>query len=247
MIKINENILRKIIRETLLETINERGTNMNSLYHFTTEDCLGEIIKTGTLRTSGMQYEKRNFSRFISFTRHKTNMEGFGKARDCCVRIEVDGRGLSNVKGANTYPYEYYSPNRTWNRNFHNGKDSAKTMCLLARNGKFGGEGAYMSQAEESFETQDRELDITKITKSIDVLLPRYFFRRLEDGGDPEVASFENILFECSTVNNGLPNLIHVYENKRDFMLQNGNAMPLNEFIDKIENVNYSMNVAVEQ
>lgn len=244
---INENTLRKIIRETLLEMIGERGTNMDSLYHFTDEDSLRGIVGSGTLRTSGRQFDKRNRRRFISFTRHKSNLEGFAKPRECNVRIEVDGRGLSNIKGANTYPYEYYSPSRPWNKNFHNGKDSANVMYLLARNGEFGGEGAYMHQAEESFETMDTELDISKITKSIDVLLPRNFFRRVERGGDPEVTRFESILFACSTANNRLPNLIHVYENPNDFSMQTGKAMSLDEFLNRLDAINGNMSVAVEQ
>lgn len=244
---ITEDILRKIIRETLLEMVDERGTNMESLYHFTDISSLRDIIKSGTLNTSGRQFDKRNRHRFISFTRHKSNLEGFAKPRECDVRIEVDGLGLSNVKRSNVYPFEYYSPKRSWNRNCHNGKDSAKTMYLLARNGLFGGEGDYMHQAEESFETDEYGLNILKITKSIDVLLPTNFFKWAERGGNKETLRFESDLFACSTIPSPLVGLIHIYDNKRDFNMQTGNAMSLDDFLNKIDAINGNMSVAVEQ
>ena len=244
---ITEDILRKIIRETLLEMIGERGTNMESLYHFTDIGSLRNIVRTGVLYTNGRQFDKRNQRHFVSFTRHKSNLEGFAKPRECDVRIEVDGLGLSNVKGSNVYPFEYYSPKRSWNRNCHNGKDSAKTMYLLARNGKFGGEGEYMHQAEESFETDKDGLNILKITKSIDVLLPMNFFERLERGGDREITRVEGTLFSCSVSTSPLVGLIHIYDNKRDFNMQTGNAMSLDDFLNRIDAINGNMSVAVEQ
>ena len=82
---ITEEILRGIIHDVIYEALSERGTNMDSLYHFTHIYSLPGIFNTNSLEASDMQFDKRNNKKFISFTRHKSGLEGFhdGKGMQC--------------------------------------------------------------------------------------------------------------------------------------------------------------------
>ena len=232
---INEETLRKIIRVALSEAIDERGTNMDSLYHFTSVDRVFDIINSGELRTSGMQPDKRNQKRYISFTRHKSRLEGFATPRRCNVRIEVDGRGLSNIRHSDTYPFEYYSPNRPWQKTWKiQGGPSAKKMYQDEKRAGHGGESDYMHQAEESFETYDTEIDIRKITREIDIYLPKEFINTLVScehrTGYHEIY---DEMYDCLMHHSPLLNRTFVYTNMTDFNLQTNNRTPLADFYQK--------------
>lgn len=231
---ITEDILRQIVRNALLEAIEEGGTNMESLYHFTDINSLSRIFSTGYLKTNQWQTDKRNGKRFISFTRHKSNLEGFGYARECDVRIEVDGQKLNSMHG-NVYPYEYYSPKRAWSR-IHEDPRTAKMKYqnAHAEGTHKSGEESYFHQSEESFETTREFLDLENIVKRIDILMPENLSKII--GGMKNEQKNEWVLKITSLTSNSSPltNCTFVYESKKDFNLQTENCIPLRQYADKI-------------
>ena len=246
---ITENILRKIIRETLLEMIGEGGTNMHSLYHFTHFFRLPGIINSGKLRTNEFQGDKRNGKKFISFTRHKSNLEGFAMARECDVRIEVDGQKLSSLTSTDVYPFEYYSPKRPWNQRVYGGDRTAKFMYQQARKARQTGECDYMHQAEESFETTRDEIDIENIVIEIDILVENNFFDMVEKN-DGNIRYFLTNLASIKNTKSPLIGKTFVYMSEKDFSLQTQNKIPLAQFAQMIlmaQNKDFGMRKAVEQ
>lgn len=219
---IKESTLKEIIKQTLLEALSERGTNMQTLYHFTYINALYQILKDGFLKTSAGQKDRRNGKRFISFTRHRSRSEGFERARECNVRIEVDGQKLSSL-GGDIYPFEYYSPKGRWSTVHDDADRSAKKKYqdAHAAGAHLRGEGQYMHQAEESFETTAEILPLEGLVTRIDILLPWM------DG--------ENVLAEVIgekyiTTNSPLLNNIYIYSDKRDFNLQDSNCVDFKTF-----------------
>lgn len=219
---ITENILRSIIRNVLLEMIDERGTNMQSLYHFTTIRPMLNILRTGELSASSYQRNKRNGKNFISFTRHRSNLEGFAGARELNVRIEVDGQALSNVKNSDVRSFEYYAPNYRWVKDMGYGEKSAKAYYLEDPHGDKTGddERKYMSQAEESFETFVSHIPAIGLIKGIDIFI----------GSKTQ----EETLYDAFSIEpfiNKLLNLVHIYFNMNSFNLQNNNWLSVEEFL----------------
>lgn len=231
---ITEDILRQIVRTALLEAIEEGGTNMQSLYHFTDLDKLVKILSDGYLNTNQWQDDRRNGKRFVSFTRHRSNLEGFAFPRNCNVRIEVDGQKLSSVHG-NVYPYEYYSPGRRWS-NINSDYRSAKKKYqdAHARGIHRSGEEAYMHQAEESFETKSPKLFICDVVKRIDILVPNNLLNAISNFNQEQkyewVYKMRQLLFNSM----GNTGLIFVYENQKDFNLQTDNCIILREYANKL-------------
>lgn len=202
--------------------IDERGTNMQSLYHFTTIRPMLEILKTGDLKASSSQREKRNGKNFISFTRHKSNLEGFAGVRALNVRIEVDGQALSNVKNSDVRPFEYYAPNNRWVKDLGYGEKSAKAYYLEDPYGDKTDdpEREYMSQAEESFETDIRYIPAIGFIKGIDIFI----------GSKTQEETLYNA-FSTEPFINKLLNLVHIYFNMNSFNLQNNNWLSVEEFL----------------
>lgn len=215
---ITEEVLRGIIHDVIYEALSERGTNMDSLYHFTHIYSLLGIFRLGALEASEAQRDKRNGKNFISFTRHKSSREGFAAARECNVRIEIDGDGLSSIKNSTIYPYEYYSPNRVWNRSHYGDGRTAKSMYQDARKHKLHGECDYMHQAEESFEIDSYGIPIEGITREIDILVKGV-------GWDTS-----RILTNLVDSESPLLNKTYVYTNKMDFDLQTDNKTDIFTF-----------------
>ena len=107
---INENALRKAIRDAILES-----TNMGVLYHFTDMEGLCGMAKSGKVNLSDMQKEISGGKNFMSFTRHKSYREGYAAAEgmDLPVRIEFNMARVNSMHGVKTEPFEYYSPDRS--------------------------------------------------------------------------------------------------------------------------------------
>ena len=64
---INENTLRKAIRDAILES-----TNMGTLYHFTDMEGLYGMAESGKINLSDIQKEISGGKNYMSFTRHKS-------------------------------------------------------------------------------------------------------------------------------------------------------------------------------
>lgn len=226
---ITEEVLRGIIHDVIYEALSERGTNMDSLYHFTYIYSLPGIFRLNALEASDMQRDKRNGKSFISFTRHKSSREGFAAARECNVRIEVDGDGLSNIRNSTVYPYEYYSPNRIWNQRHYGDGRTAKSMYQDGKRRKLGGEFDYMHQAEESFEIDSYGIPIENITREIDILITDIELM----GNTKEIRS---LFSELLDIDSPLLNITYVYMSRRDFDLQTKNRMNIFDFYNKLVN-----------
>lgn len=226
---ITEEVLRGIIHDVIYEALSERGTNMDSLYHFTYIYSLPGIFRLNALEASDMQRDKRNGKSFISFTRHKSSREGFAAARECNVRIEVDGDGLSNIRNSTVYPYEYYSPNRIWNQRHYGDGRTAKSMYQDGKRRKLGGEFDYMHQAEESFEIDSYGIPIENITREIDILITD-----IELMGDTK--EIRSLFSELLDIDSPLLNITYVYMSRRDFDLQTKNRMNIFDFYNKLVN-----------
>lgn len=226
---ITEEVLREIIHDVIYEALSERGTNMDSLYHFTHTYALPGIFRLNALEASDLQRDKRNGKAFISFTRHKSSREGFAAARECNVRIEVDGDGLSNIKNSTIYPYEYYSPNRVWNQRHYGDGRTAKSMYQDGKRRKLGGEFDYMHQAEESFEIDSYGIPIENITREIDILITD-----IELMGDTK--EIRSLLSGLVDTESPLLNKTYIYTSRRDFDLQTKNRMNIFDFYNKLVN-----------
>lgn len=237
---ITETILRKIIRKALLEAIEEGGTNMQSLYHFTSIDSLAQILADGYLKTNRWQEDRRNGKRFVSFTRHRSNLEGFAYPRELDARIEIDGQKISSVRG-NIYPYEYYSPDRRWSE-INDDYRTAKTKYQDAHaNGKHrSGEEAYMHQAEESFETISEKLYLVDVVKRIDILVPYNLLSRIENFGTKKQTTWINKIRKLLFSKSPLIEVVYVYENEKDFNLQTENCIPLIKYFENLIKCAYS-------
>ena len=228
---ITEDILRQIVREALIEAIEEGGTNMQTLYHFTDLKSLGHMMADGVLKTNRWQRDKRNFKNFISFTRHRSNQEGFAYARKCQVRIEVDGQKLNSLHGS-VYPYEYYSPEREWSKMWRDYLTAKEKYRKAYERGEHrSGEPSYFHQAEESFETDKDSIPLISVVKRIDILFPMDFYRSL--GRKSRTYALDDFL-RVIHGNARIVNNIFVYENERDFNLQTDNCMPVRDFFIKL-------------
>lgn len=107
---IDENALRKAIREALLES-----TNMRTLYHFTDMEGLLGMAESGKINLSDMQKEISGGKNYMSLTRHKSYREGYAAAEgmELPVRVEFNMARVNSTHGVRTEPFEYYSPNRS--------------------------------------------------------------------------------------------------------------------------------------
>jgi hypothetical protein len=232
--KIKGKQLNRIIAECITEALNERGTAMRSLYHFTSVKKLLGILEYGYMKPNEWQTDTRNGNAFISFTRHKSALEGFAAAIGLInVRIEADGTALSNFRGGSVEPFEYYSPGRredsssTYYGEFYPyGKhESAKEMYRNGVKGNLGGEYDFMSQAEESFEVplDGPELPIGKIMIRADIDMEKV--RR----SDRSMLLYE--FRDMCRKNSPYLDRIFVYQRSSDFNLQNGNCIPIREYV----------------
>ena len=229
MVKVNEKYIRNLVRKAICEALDERGTNLQSLYHFTDIDGLVGILETQKFYLSGGQKSTRNGMNYMSFTRHKSAMEGFAKKMNCSVRIEVDGRALSNLKNGNTVPHEYYSPNRFYSEYKEMGINKSAKQRYIELGHLPGGIGEYQNQAEESFESYDKEIPIDGLIKRIDIL--DYSAEGFEEMSDFMFENREKMrklkeIVMCPAFEK-YKNVIYLYTSPRDYNMQTNNCMPL--------------------
>ena len=220
MIVINEQQIRKAIYEALKERLDE-GTNMSSLYHFTTSYNLAGILEDGHLKTS----DGRNGARYISFTRHRSAAEGFAGTDEAYnVRIEVDGVGLSNLRNSKISPFEFYSPGRSRRKTGKTAKERYRLARLNPDVYSDNDTREFYNQAEESFETDARYIDIANIVKRIDIVMDETSYDHYDN----------NVGYCLDAVETGSPllKLCYVYYDWYNFNYQTGKCIPLVKYAE---------------
>lgn len=225
--------IKNKVRKYLIEMVKERGTNLSSLYHFTDVDNLPKIVNSGKLNLSSRQGNLRN-GNYMSYTRHKSNLEGYAKAADCNVRIEIFPQALNSTHNGSISSFEFYSPLNTkktaarHSNRFGAEGLSAKQKYINAKSDPLSKLGfddeEYMNQAEESYESLiNNSVDANRIIKRIDVCIP---------SGDISgyYTNDANILLTLPNEGNSLLNKVCIYDNWKDFNLQTENYLNLNEW-----------------
>lgn len=176
------------------------GTNMQTLYHFTSPSNLSDILSSNSLECSDEDLaspdengwsERLGRKYYISLTRHRSSAEGFPcganfDEEDYSIRIELDATKLNSIHGAKIEPYEYYSPKRR-----NDGSDKSAKSFHIDRKMKdytsvpfgakydspesFYGNGAeYLNQAEEKMEFNSPDGKISPLlsyTNRIDIYI----------------------------------------------------------------------------
>lgn len=243
MVKITEDILRKIIRETITES-----TNMQTLYHFTDMMALYGMVRTGVVNLSEYQKEESNGKNFMSFTRHKSFREGYAAAEGMClpVRIEFDMAKVNSLHGAKTEPFEFYSPSRTkptngewYDEHGYNPRDndteSAKEMYRREykayHDDPYAGydepEHEYMNQAEERLVSNNNSITADAILR-IDIA---YFDAYHEYSHYPEEYDDEplNEIYDSDYHSEGYADMMEIDEYSEKIIRLKNPKIPFNK------------------
>lgn len=263
-VAIKESKLREIISSVIREHLNERGTNLGSLYHFTNVEGLEGIIRSGHFNLSSCQKNISGGKNYMSFTRHKSPIEGFAVAasdldttgRD--IRIEVSSDVLNSMHGTSIDSYEYYSPEKgkisparhnPWHESqpWHGiepdgGEESAKAAYRKAKANSepWRNDSEYLNQAEERLVSNADSINAEKSIKRIDILV---FPWRDSDAWDELYREnlprerdelYREYLPIFQLANFPLYKKIFIYDNIRDFSWQTDNCIPISKFFEEL-------------
>lgn len=118
MQKVSDKLIWNDNYQEVDEAIDERGTNIPILYHFTSIDALESIIQQDFLRASSGETMFRHNKNFISFTRYKNGIEGINNGCNrgirltmlYGVRITIDANKLNSIHNKNIYPFDFFAP-----------------------------------------------------------------------------------------------------------------------------------------
>lgn len=237
MIVISESKLREIISSVIREHLEERGTNLSSLYHFTSIKGLWGIIESGRFNLSNHQLDIRGGKNYMSFTRHKSPLEGYAVPNQSLVRIEVSADVLNSIHNKSVDSFEYYSPDKAkkiqrcnaW-RNLDSSGDirSAKAAYGKHKEYRVGyyGDEEFLNQAEECLTSYKNSIDAERTIDRIDICVA---FPRNYCGSyiDELRINFRNILYANFSP---LYDKIFIYDNMRDFALQTNNCVPISQY-----------------
>jgi len=200
--KITENIIRNIVKEALYNLLDE-GTNMQTLYHFTTVDSFANIANRNSLWLNNTEKELRNYNYFVSLTRNKA-LQGFGN-----VRIQFNAQKLNTIRDIKIIPFNYFNVaqvERGWDR-FPND---------IFKNGECN------KECEEAL-VSNRLPNIPKINQyidRIDICCKIYEKNLLSD------------LYR-TIKNDNIKNKVFIYTNKYDFWRQNDKYVSFSNFIQR--------------
>jgi hypothetical protein len=178
----------------------------------------------------------------MSFTRHKSALEGFAKATRINVRIEVDPVKINSIHGGGLAPFEYYSPHQFEINPFakmERNSDKEKGLSAKEKYRTYGrtygkrligyDENEFMNQAEEHYlspDSSNRYIPNAHVfIKRIDVCIP---LDMNEDNFSFNKEELQNI---CYYLDSPLRSKIFVYENQRDFNLQTDNCLPIRDWL----------------
>ena len=242
--RITESRLREIISSVIKEHLNERGTNLSSLYHFTDIRGLVGIMRDGFFKLSSRQQDIRDGKNYMSFTRHKSPLEGFALPNESFVRIEVNPEMINSIHGKSIDSFEYYSPNMSkkaarcnpWaGITSDNGDTSAKAAYQAQRKNGFDDDySEFLNQAEEHLTSAKDSVYAEKAIKRIDICV--VFDYSFCETSRERRHIYEQFLTVFGMTNSPLYDKIFIYDNKRDFSLQTDNCTPIREYsIEKLQ------------
>lgn len=228
-IKISGKQLSEMIAKSVSAIINEGGTNMQSLYHFTDIEGFCGIVKTDSFNL-GEQKNLRN-NPYMSLTRHKSRSEGYAMPNESLVRIEIDATKLNSIHGGNTKPFEFYSPKNTEKLTADGrvlfGNQGSPNISAKEKYAKQVKEpynrdlAEYLNQAEESYENSKLHyLPASKIIKRVDIYVSdtSWYFTKEE----------ADMLVELSdSIDNPIVRKTFTYEDENQFNLQSSKCTPL--------------------
>lgn len=243
--RITESRLREIISSVIREHLEERGTNLSSLYHFTDIRGLVGIMRDGFFKLSSRQQDIRDGKNYMSFTRHKSPLEGFALPNSCFVRIEVNPEVINSIHGKSIDSFEYYSPNMSkkavrcnpWaGITSDNGDTSAKAAYQAQRKNGFDDDySEFLNQAEEHLTSAKDSVYAEKAIKRIDICV--VFDYSFCETSRERRHIYEQFLTVFQMTNSPLYDKIFIYDNMRDFSLQTDNCTPIREYpIEKLQN-----------
>lgn len=242
--------MRKIILteqqfNSLLNKIGINESHMQELYHFTDYPGLAGIASKDVLLTDPMQRGTRNNQNYVSFTRHKSPMEGFANPNGSTVRITLDTYALQQHHPASNMslkPFEFYSPKR------NNLGTSAKQKHIDTRYDtaySSWGDQEYYNQAEESLQTNDRYIpNISKYITRIDVCCD---FSELGSDTAKIALMTESARALKQCCGTGCEDKICVYLSRKDYNYQTKRFTDIHHYLDCIKSVGFDDESEEEQ
>lgn len=119
MQKVSDKLIWNDNYKEVDESLNERGTNIQELYHFTDIGSLKLILHQDFLKSSDKEKHLRNGKNFISFTRYKNAAEGFNSDRVRgnglllkYVRISVNANKMNAIHDKSIQPFDFFADGR---------------------------------------------------------------------------------------------------------------------------------------
>lgn len=183
MIRINENTLRKIIRETIESLLFEGAIDRE--FHYTSLYGLFGIMYENRFWLTPNEEEYNNYCgdniNHLSLSRTRTNTQGYqygvyaaeegGLSRSphrSYARIEFDGRKLSSIRGAKIRPFDYY--NHLYNS--ESGRQTHTDYYDDRINHPLGSRRQFWAQSEDRIESKDKYIEnAIKYIVRIDVMV----------------------------------------------------------------------------
>lgn len=229
------------IRQMVLECVERimENTNMKSLYHFTTLSSLSEIVKTNKLKAANYVKDYWDNNLHISFTRHKSNLEGFASVNEKTVRIQFNVEKLNSRHGIiRIKPMEFYSPNRHGpylaSTPMHPYTTSKAFYQDPYRRGEHGDRIEFHNQAEEGVQIYDSGINhLNRYVDRVDILFEG-FMEACSNYG--EWIGTLSLFYEINSSRfaNFVP--IFVYSESKHFVLQDNHCMKLSDMVEYFEN-----------
>jgi hypothetical protein len=211
MQKVSDKLIWNDNYQEVDEAIDEKGTNISILYHFTSINALESILHQDFLKASSNESSLRHNKNFISFTRYKNAKEGINLSLHD-VRITVDSQKLNSIHNKNIYPFDFFS-----GRERINSFDDERFSDVERFFDK-------PFEAEESFETEKQgifnfhnyviRIDIyNRNRKALDYLVTPYYINKIYVYDNPKDYIYQTN--NCHLLSNKLDTLKKVDESKR--------------------------------
>ena len=213
MINLVEHIVKGYLLKESLSSV---------IYHYTLIPNLSSILISECFELTDAEekgvdneYQHPTKQFFMSFTRQKHSRLGYAQERN--VRLTIDGNLLSsNYEGHPIDYFAYMNPNKG-GKIFHN--KISPQMDNLQKN---------VEAEDRLFSNQRYIKHIERYIKRIDILVDDYW--RLEEENEDGTTNLEYLWHILQNFEEYYP--IYVYNNRKDFDLQNNNT--INDWITEM-------------